>query len=179
MPEARSFCSTSSTRKPRPGGVARDAGAVDAAADDGEVVVGHIPAAPGDLVAGRGCAGLPRGLKAQPLKSPSPFWQSNAMRGAMSRRKLTALIVVFAAFELARECGRIWRCQSRDLFAVSAPVSVLVSTPSADNPYNPPDAACIEWTDGCRVCVKPASGEATCSNPGIACTPRAVARSRR
>ncbi len=41
VPEPRSFCSSSSTRKPAAGGVARDAGAVDAAADDGEIVVGH------------------------------------------------------------------------------------------------------------------------------------------
>ena len=36
--DARSSCSTSSTLRPRPGGVARDAGAVDAGADDEEVV---------------------------------------------------------------------------------------------------------------------------------------------
>lgn len=61
----------------------------------------------------------------------------------------------------------------------AVPVSAPVSTPAADNPFTPPDAACIEWTDGCRVCVKPASGEANCSNPGIACTPRAITCSRR
>ena len=96
----------------------------------------------------------------------------------MRRRKLTALILVFAAFS--------WPAAAADLdlpkrkpAPVSAPVSTPVSAPAADNPYNPPDAACTEWTDGCRVCVKPASGETTCSNPGIACTPRALTCSRR
>ena len=32
------------------------------------------------------------------------------------------------------------------------------------------DAACLEWTDGCRVCQRLAAGPA-CSLPGIACTP--------
>lgn len=32
------------------------------------------------------------------------------------------------------------------------------------------DAACLEWTDGCRVCQRLAQGPA-CSLPGIACTP--------
>ena len=41
VPEARSSCSTSTTRKPAPGGVAGDPRAVDAAADDGEIEVGH------------------------------------------------------------------------------------------------------------------------------------------
>jgi hypothetical protein len=92
----------------------------------------------------------------------------------MTRRKLTELIVLFAAFS--------WPAVAADLELPKpkpAPVSAPVSTPSADNPYNPPDAACIEWTDGCRVCVKPASGEATCSNPGIACTARVITCSRR
>lgn len=32
------------------------------------------------------------------------------------------------------------------------------------------DTACLEWTDGCRVCQRLAAGPA-CSLPGIACTP--------
>ncbi|KAB1075775.1 hypothetical protein [Methylobacterium planeticum] len=32
------------------------------------------------------------------------------------------------------------------------------------------DAACLEWSDGCRVCQRNAEG-AACSLPGIACTP--------
>ena len=31
------------------------------------------------------------------------------------------------------------------------------------------DAACIEWSDGCRVCTRRPEGPA-CSLPGIACT---------
>jgi len=32
------------------------------------------------------------------------------------------------------------------------------------------DPACLEWTDGCRVCQRLAEGPA-CSLPGIACQP--------
>jgi hypothetical protein len=34
------------------------------------------------------------------------------------------------------------------------------------------DPACLEWTDGCRVCQRLADGPA-CSLPGIACEPAA------
>lgn len=92
----------------------------------------------------------------------------------MTRRKVAELIVVLAAFS--------WPAAAADLDLPKpkpAPVSAPVSTPTPDNAFTPPDAACTEWTDGCRVCTKPSSGEATCSNPGIACTPRAVVCSRR
>ena len=41
-------------------------------------------------------------------------------------------------------------------------------------PHAPPrdasaDPACLEWSDGCRVCARRAEGPA-CSLPGIACT---------
>ena len=45
--------------------------------------------------------------------------------------------------------------------------------------FTPPDATCLEWTDGCRVCVKPVAGEATCSNVGAACTAQAPRCTRR
>ena len=51
--------------------------------------------------------------------------------------------------------------------------------PPAANTFTPPDAACVEWTDGCRVCVKPATGEAICSNVGAACTQQALRCTRR
>jgi hypothetical protein len=38
----------------------------------------------------------------------------------------------------------------------------------------PPDATCMEWTDGCRTCRKPLVGETACSNIGIACQPQAL-----
>ena len=34
------------------------------------------------------------------------------------------------------------------------------------------DPACLEWTDGCKVCQRLAEGPA-CSLPGIACQPAA------
>jgi hypothetical protein len=30
-------------------------------------------------------------------------------------------------------------------------------------------AACLEWTDGCRVCARQKDGSDACSNVGIAC----------
>jgi hypothetical protein len=43
----------------------------------------------------------------------------------------------------------------------------------------PPEPLCLEWTDGCRVCQKPATGEAVCSNIGVACLPQAPRCTRR
>jgi len=48
-------------------------------------------------------------------------------------------------------------------------------TPAAEgNPLTPPSATCREWTDGCRTCVRAAEGAVSCSNVGIACTPKAM-----
>jgi hypothetical protein len=44
---------------------------------------------------------------------------------------------------------------------------------SGVQPLRAPDNACLEWTDGCRVCQRAPSGEASCSNVGIACVPKA------
>jgi hypothetical protein len=30
-------------------------------------------------------------------------------------------------------------------------------------------AACLEWTDGCRICARQKDGSDACSNVGIAC----------
>ncbi|NEU13578.1 hypothetical protein G3T14_15775 [Methylobacterium sp. BTF04] len=40
------------------------------------------------------------------------------------------------------------------------------------------DAACAEWSDGCRVCQRSDAGVA-CSLPGIACVPAAPRCARR
>jgi hypothetical protein len=42
-----------------------------------------------------------------------------------------------------------------------------------------PDAACLEWTDGCRVCQRAANSEVSCSNVGIACVPKTEECTRR
>jgi len=47
------------------------------------------------------------------------------------------------------------------------------------NMFNPPDATCVEWTDGCRTCVKPTDGEPACSNVGTACVAQAVRCTKR
>jgi hypothetical protein len=46
--------------------------------------------------------------------------------------------------------------------------------PATTSILAPPDATCLEWTDGCRTCQKPATGEAACSNVGISCQPQVL-----
>jgi hypothetical protein len=45
--------------------------------------------------------------------------------------------------------------------------------------YGDNNKICQEWTDGCRTCTRPESGDPVCSNPGIACQPKAISCSRR
>jgi hypothetical protein len=51
--------------------------------------------------------------------------------------------------------------------------------PASASPLAAPSAACLEWTDGCRVCQRAAGGEASCSNVGIACVPKEEQCTRR
>jgi hypothetical protein len=53
------------------------------------------------------------------------------------------------------------------------------AAPISTNPFAAPDAACLEWTDDCRVCQKSPAGEASCSNVGTACVPKAPRCTRR
>jgi hypothetical protein len=55
----------------------------------------------------------------------------------------------------------------------SAPPAAATPAPSSAQPLRAPDNACLEWTDGCRVCQRAPSGEVSCSNVGIACVPKA------
>jgi hypothetical protein len=41
------------------------------------------------------------------------------------------------------------------------------------------DKTCREWTDSCRTCTRPESGDAVCSNIGIACQPKPILCVRR
>ena len=45
--------------------------------------------------------------------------------------------------------------------------------------YGDSNKMCQEWTDGCRACTRPENGDPTCSNPGIACQPKAISCTRR
>jgi hypothetical protein len=60
----------------------------------------------------------------------------------------------------------------RDAIAAELPI------PSAGGlsiqAYGDKNKTCQEWTDGCRACTRRESGETTCSNPGIACQPKAI-----
>ncbi|MDR3408224.1 MAG: hypothetical protein P4L68_06985 [Methylovirgula sp.] len=33
---------------------------------------------------------------------------------------------------------------------------------------------CLEWTDGCRICLRSPDGRLDCSTPGIACQPQEI-----
>ena len=61
-----------------------------------------------------------------------------------------------------------------DLPVAPKPKSAPAQAPAGASPLAPPAAACLEWTDGCRVCQRAAGGQASCSNVGIACVPKAV-----
>ncbi|WP_068016095.1 hypothetical protein [Rhodoplanes sp. Z2-YC6860] len=51
-----------------------------------------------------------------------------------------------------------------------APAQTPAQSPDGASPLAPPSAACREWSDGCRTCVRAADGAVSCSNIGIACT---------
>ncbi len=53
------------------------------------------------------------------------------------------------------------------------------AAPANASPLAAPSAACLEWTDGCRVCQRSPNGETSCSNVGIACVPKAEECTRR
>jgi hypothetical protein len=59
------------------------------------------------------------------------------------------------------------------------------SPPAAGAPPSPEEtslrgfglqnAQCVEWSDGCAVCLRDEKDAAHCSTPGIACQPAAIA----
>ena len=65
-----------------------------------------------------------------------------------------------------------------DLPVKPAPASKPAASSGA-GPLSAPDATCLEWTDGCRTCQRPAGGAAACSNVGIACVPKEMQCTRR
>jgi hypothetical protein len=62
---------------------------------------------------------------------------------------------------------------ARPVQPAAAPASPTAAKPAG------PDATCLEWTDGCRVCQRAANSEVSCSNVGIACVPKAEECTRR
>jgi hypothetical protein len=51
--------------------------------------------------------------------------------------------------------------------------------PAGTSILAPPDATCLEWTDGCRTCQKLAPDNIPCSNVSIACVPQPARCMRR
>jgi hypothetical protein len=68
-------------------------------------------------------------------------------------------------------------------FALGASAQTPQPTPAQEEAslhgYGDREKACQEWTDGCRTCTRPESGEAACSNIPIACQPKAISCVRR
>jgi hypothetical protein len=62
-------------------------------------------------------------------------------------------------------------------FAENAPSAA--SEEASIHAYGDSDKTCQEWTDGCRTCSRPESGELFCSNMPIACQPAAITCARR
>jgi hypothetical protein len=72
---------------------------------------------------------------------------------------------------------------------LSSPLSAARADEAANPPVNPPLSAealslqgfgaqnplCVEWGDGCSVCLRDDKDAAHCSTPGIACQPAAIA----
>jgi hypothetical protein len=40
--------------------------------------------------------------------------------------------------------------------------------------YGAAHPECLEWTDGCRICLRSPDGRVGCSTPGIACQPKEI-----
>jgi hypothetical protein len=66
-----------------------------------------------------------------------------------------------------------------DLPLKPAPPAAATPAPATTSPLAAPNPACLEWTDGCRVCQRAPNGETSCSNVGIACVPKAEECTRR
>ena len=64
-----------------------------------------------------------------------------------------------------------------------SPERLAENAPSAEEAsihgYGDGDKTCQEWTDNCRTCSRPESGEPLCSNMPIACQPAAITCVRR
>jgi hypothetical protein len=65
-----------------------------------------------------------------------------------------------------------------------SPVQLAENTPStaSEDPsihaYGDSNQTCQEWSDGCRTCSRPESGDLFCSNMPIACQPKTISCAR-
>jgi hypothetical protein len=65
-----------------------------------------------------------------------------------------------------------------------SPVRLAENAPSAASEdasihaYGDSNQTCQEWTDGCRTCSRPQSGDLFCSNMPIACQPKTISCAR-
>jgi hypothetical protein len=80
-------------------------------------------------------------------------------------RSAAAIVLAIAAFALAA--------------SAQTPAPAPAQEEASLHGFGDTDKTCQEWTDGCRTCMRPESGEAVCSNIGIACQPKAISCTRR
>ena len=96
------------------------------------------------------------------------------MRRVMSARKRALWISLFVlALAGPAIAADLPLKPARPVQPAAAPASPTAAKPAG------PDATCLEWTDGCRVCQRAANSEVSCSNVGIACVPKAEECTRR
>jgi hypothetical protein len=81
---------------------------------------------------------------------------------------LLVAALVFGAVTLGRDTPRL-----------AQEVSSATSEEASIHAYGDSNRTCAEWTDSCRTCLRPESGEPHCSNVGISCQPKAITCTRR
>lgn len=94
----------------------------------------------------------------------------------MNRTFLINLVGAIAAIVLPPLLGTIAIYQTDDAFAQQI-VDPKLNDPSL-HAYPDTDKACLEWTDGCRTCLR-VGDTGMCPNIGIACQPKAITCVRR
>jgi hypothetical protein len=91
----------------------------------------------------------------------------------MKRPFLINLAAALAALILPIVLASVAVQQSRE-----PPVGFSAADDASIHAYGDTDKTCLEWTDGCRTCLRVAN-TATCPNIGIACQPKPITCVRR
>jgi hypothetical protein len=94
----------------------------------------------------------------------------------MNRSLVINIIAAIAAIVVPPLLGTVGIQKSYELFAQE------VAAPGPNDPslhaYPETDKTCLEWTDGCRTCLRVAD-TGVCPNIGIACQPKPITCVRR
>lgn len=94
----------------------------------------------------------------------------------MNRAFVINLVAAIAAIVLPPLLGTIAMKQSYP--ALAQGITEAGPNDPSLHAYPDTDKTCLEWTDGCRTCLRVAN-TATCPNIGIACQPKPITCVRR